>query len=1041
MADTALQRNDSFDFGLAKPESSRSIASVQGTNIQTLATEFPFLRADHSFDASSLSVDAGRDPSSICLSFDEGDVVFVHWVHDLGWGDVTLLHSGKRGWIPINYFSPCTDAKAIPLLSAAANFISAPKSYQILRYDGNEGIAEHSFSQAAINEVVSGVRALLDLSGTLSRESPMAQRSQAIRRYRKALLTELAYLVSVAKHNKKSTDDAVIDRLVRGCFRIVNKAVALLDVWHEEAEDSSINSQTSPRAISESNSSSELTKEAMADTPPTPTKAGSGQNAKASPDLRVDEVSTALCDYLGIFVHRLGAIGSDPTASVQILTNTRHCMLACRELLVVVEAISASSTPRNQELERLKDAMFVHIRHLVHAARSLVASLSKTPESVSQASQNLSNVARECSRLACECTVWCHAVLQNDSEGDKIPVTRIISANDDNGNMEELDASGDSADADRTVTDFRDSTPTSRNSTTYSPDLESSPPTHHRVSTCSCHSKTSNENMELNRSSVQFTDGRKQSEGTIASSARSVAPSVSSESSGEIERPQPLPLEQDTLVECESESDDSSPDSGSENLAAEEARRVYTSSSLYVNNELTESQVEEDARLRALSPDLMVKGAKVYGGTADALVIWLSDSQTSEFFIHTFFLTFRLYFNPSEVAACIMTHKSIGLATVWVESYFKASDVEFFNDFAKLGDEHLLESMNKRRALPSRTQLVEPAPMGSYKSDDVQRCQTHTATNSIIYSGVLPTPLSSNAASRRTSRNVVRRVSHEDLRIMSSTWTFKFGSGNSNASDIGTKLLEHDEAAIAAQLYLIDWEIFSQIKPEELVDKRFAKSKRNLGLSPHVVELVTRSNYLSAFVGETVLGNKNVSVKTRKNIIRSWIRIANHCYELGNLNSLVTIVSTLRSSSIVRLRKVWDLISPKKMAIIDKLSRLVAPDRNFAEYRAELRKRERQGNCIPYLGLYLGDLTFIDEGNPKTRAYNGKSIINFDRYARTCEVISRIQTYQVQTLPSNVTLDKNLNTWLRDEMTKSHNALIEDQDGQWRKSCIIEPPA
>lgn len=66
-------------------------------------------------------------------------------------------------------------------------------------------------------------------------------------------------------------------------------------------------------------------------------------------------------------------------------------------------------------------------------------------------------------------------------------------------------------------------------------------------------------------------------------------------------------------------------------------------------------------------------------------------------------------------------------------------------------------------------------------------------------------------------------------------------------------------------------------------------------------------------------------------------------------------------------------------------------NRNFTEYRAIIHSINPP--CIPFLGIYLQDLTFIEDGNPN---YLKKSnhLINFAKRAKTAEVIREIQQYQ-----------------------------------------------
>ena len=63
---------------------------------------------------------------------------------------------------------------------------------------------------------------------------------------------------------------------------------------------------------------------------------------------------------------------------------------------------------------------------------------------------------------------------------------------------------------------------------------------------------------------------------------------------------------------------------------------------------------------------------------------------------------------------------------------------------------------------------------------------------------------------------------------------------------------------------------------------------------------------------------------------------------------------------------------------------------NYKNFRAYLHNVNPP--CIPYLGVYLTDLTFIEDGN-KDNLPDGLNI-NFMKRQRLAEVIAEIQTYQ-----------------------------------------------
>lgn len=66
-------------------------------------------------------------------------------------------------------------------------------------------------------------------------------------------------------------------------------------------------------------------------------------------------------------------------------------------------------------------------------------------------------------------------------------------------------------------------------------------------------------------------------------------------------------------------------------------------------------------------------------------------------------------------------------------------------------------------------------------------------------------------------------------------------------------------------------------------------------------------------------------------------------------------------------------------------------ERNFHLFREHLHSVDPP--CIPYVGVYLTDLTFIEDGNPDYLS-DSKVLINFDKRRKISQVIREIQQYQ-----------------------------------------------
>ena len=79
---------------------------------------------------------------------------------------------------------------------------------------------------------------------------------------------------------------------------------------------------------------------------------------------------------------------------------------------------------------------------------------------------------------------------------------------------------------------------------------------------------------------------------------------------------------------------------------------------------------------------------------------------------------------------------------------------------------------------------------------------------------------------------------------------------------------------------------------------------------------------------------------------------------------------------------------------------------NYKDYRRTLRTCDPP--AVPYLGIYLTDLTFIEEGNSDMDG----NLINFDKRYKIAAILSEIQQFQKSGY-SSFTEDTTIQYWLR----------------------------
>uniref|UniRef100_A0A8C5FM97 Ras-specific guanine nucleotide-releasing factor RalGPS1 n=1 Tax=Gadus morhua TaxID=8049 RepID=A0A8C5FM97_GADMO len=164
----------------------------------------------------------------------------------------------------------------------------------------------------------------------------------------------------------------------------------------------------------------------------------------------------------------------------------------------------------------------------------------------------------------------------------------------------------------------------------------------------------------------------------------------------------------------------------------------------------------------------------------------------------------------------------------------------------------------------------------------------------------------------------------------------------------------------ASQITLMDAPVFKAIQPEELSSCGWNRKEKH-SLAPNVVAFTRRFNQVSFWLVRELLTARTLRI--RAEILGHFVKIAKKLLELNNLHALVSVVSALQSAPIFRLSKTWALISRKDKATFDKLNYLTSKEENYTCMREYIRSL-KMVPCIPYLGIYLLDMIYIDSAYP-----------------------------------------------------------------------------
>ncbi|CZT52089.1 related to cell division control protein 25 (GDP/GTP exchange factor) [Rhynchosporium secalis] len=242
------------------------------------------------------------------------------------------------------------------------------------------------------------------------------------------------------------------------------------------------------------------------------------------------------------------------------------------------------------------------------------------------------------------------------------------------------------------------------------------------------------------------------------------------------------------------------------------------------------------------------------------------------------------------------------------------------------------------------------------------------------------------------------------------------------------KFLDIDVTEFARQLTIVESKLYGKIKPTECLNKTWQKkvAENDPEPAPNVKALILHSNQLTNWVAEMIL--TQLDVKKRVVVIKHFVLVADKCRQLNNYSTLTSIISALGTAPIHRLKRTWDQVPAKTTAVLESMRRLMGSTKNFGEYRESLHLANPP--CIPFFGVYLTDLTFIEDGIPSI--IKKSALINFAKRAKTAEVIRDIQQYQNVPYPLQGVPELQ-------EYILSNMQAAGDVHEMYEKSLLVEP--
>ncbi|KAJ2406124.1 Ras guanine nucleotide exchange factor bud5 [Coemansia sp. RSA 2526] len=241
-----------------------------------------------------------------------------------------------------------------------------------------------------------------------------------------------------------------------------------------------------------------------------------------------------------------------------------------------------------------------------------------------------------------------------------------------------------------------------------------------------------------------------------------------------------------------------------------------------------------------------------------------------------------------------------------------------------------------------------------------------------------------------------------------------------------THIYQVSAVDVACQLTIIESSCYCQIEAYELVNKEFSR-----GSSSHANNVRQMSRWctqITRWASSTILSEPTPERRCR--MLKYFIELGIQLLALKNFDAVMAVKAAVYSAAVMRLKRTWSVLPKKYTIMCRRLHEATDPDHNYANYRNMLRRS--QPPLLPFLGLYLTDLTFLDDGNPTYRrfAQPDKLVKSTSRHVHTD---SHETTPPVQLTGQTCALFCN-----RNEVDLNNRAILINFEKAYRIASIIE---
>jgi len=224
---------------------------------------------------------------------------------------------------------------------------------------------------------------------------------------------------------------------------------------------------------------------------------------------------------------------------------------------------------------------------------------------------------------------------------------------------------------------------------------------------------------------------------------------------------------------------------------------------------------------------------------------------------------------------------------------------------------------------------------------------------------------------------------------------------------------------IAKALTIIEKNNFDSIKISHIIQKfsllhatQLLNDIQPAASEPEtILQCINHFNDVSNWVTSEILLRVG---KEKEQCLKKFIQIAKACYQIGNFNSMMEVISGINHSSISRL-KLLDNIEDTIKEEFKNLEKVMETTKNFKNYHDEINiRKENKQTLLPFFGLILRDITFSLENKP----YLTNGEVNFQFISLVGKLIYSIIEFQCKTTLISIEINEKTDIIL--DFLKNH---------------------